>query len=49
MLQPPSLAGAYSRQAKLKQEQKQREVLERLELEKAKERALMRRRKQETE
>lgn len=40
VFQPPSLStGAYSRQAKMKQESKQREVMEKLEREKMIERA----------
>lgn len=49
VFQAPSLqpAGAYSRQAKLKQENKQRELLEKLKMEKMIERAKQIQRKQE--
>ena len=48
VLQPPTMGikGAYSRQAKVKQEQKQRAILEQLDAQKQKEKAVMRARKQ---
>ena len=51
VLQPLTMGikGAYSRQAKAKQEQKQRAILDQLDEQKRKERAVQRARKQENE
>ena len=51
VLQPPSLGikGAYSRQARAKQELKQRALLEELDAQKTREKAVMRARRQQQE